>query len=93
MEPRHAPTVALEGVVDVWVEAAKSVVGSGWVWMVAAGKRVRVVATGPAALPELLPGEHIMLVMDVWEHSYYLDYLNDRPTYARRWLLELARWP
>ncbi|MEG1587428.1 MAG: superoxide dismutase [Bacteroidales bacterium] len=55
--------------------------GSGWVWLVKnkAGK-LEVIKTPNADTP-LKKGLTPILVFDVWEHAYYLDYLNKRTDY------------
>jgi Fe-Mn family superoxide dismutase len=34
-----------------------------------------------------------VLTMDVWEHAYYVDYQNKRPTYIDVFLEKLVNWP
>jgi Fe-Mn family superoxide dismutase len=33
-----------------------------------------------------------VLVCDLWEHAYYLDYKNDRKGYLGKWFDEAANW-
>ena len=51
-------------------EAAESIIGSGWVWLVAEGARGIHLATTPnnevVALASVTP----LLVLDMWEHAY-----------------------
>tara|TARA_B110000503_G_scaffold49653_2_gene80607 strand:- start:1309 stop:1443 length:135 start_codon:yes stop_codon:yes gene_type:complete len=32
-----------------------------------------------------------LLTIDVWEHAYYLDYLNLRPSYAKE-IFKIINW-
>jgi superoxide dismutase, Fe-Mn family len=72
--------------------AATSRFGSGWAWLVArASGRLEVTATGNADTP-LACGKVPLLVIDVWEHAYYLDYENRRADYVAAWLDNLVDW-
>jgi Fe-Mn family superoxide dismutase len=74
-----------------WVEKAKSLFGSGWVWLTKDGAGVDIVQTKDADLP-LKHGQTALITMDVWEHAYYLDYQNARPAFAEAWLTHLVNW-
>lgn len=70
---------------------AKGLFGSGWVWLVADGARLRVVQTHNAGNP--LVDHHIpLLVIDVWEHAYYLDVQNRRADYVHGILENFINW-
>lgn len=65
--------------------------GSGWVWLVLDGDKLRVVKTGNADVP-LTIGLKPLLTIDVWEHAYYLDYQNRRADYVNAVLDKLINW-
>jgi len=66
--------------------------GSGWVWLVARGETLAVTTThdGESVITE--PGVTPLLVCDLWEHAYYLDYKNDRAGFLTGWWDRLASW-
>lgn len=66
--------------------------GSGWVWLVADAGRLQVVATHDADVPWLVAARVPLLVCDVWEHAYYLDYRNERDRFLGAWFDRLANW-
>jgi Fe-Mn family superoxide dismutase len=71
--------------------AALGLFGSGWVWLVVDRGELRIITTGNADSPvgtRLVP----LLVLDVWEHAYYLDYQNERRRYVDAFLDKLINW-
>lgn len=56
--------------------------GAGWAWLVQrADGSLALVSTSNAATP--LSGDDTpLLVCDVWEHAYYIDYRNARAKYV-----------
>jgi Fe-Mn family superoxide dismutase len=71
--------------------AAVSQFGSGWVWLVLDGAKLKVVKTANADNP-LTTGMKPLLTIDVWEHAYYLDYQNLRADYVNAVLDKLLNW-
>lgn len=64
---------------------------SGWVWLALEDDKLAVIQTHDAetlADQSALP----LLVIDLWEHAYYLDRQNDRPAYLKAVLGELLNW-
>jgi Fe-Mn family superoxide dismutase len=65
--------------------------GSGWAWLVKKNNKLAILQTANADTPitqEILP----LLVVDVWEHAYYLDYQNRRPDFLQTFLDRLINW-
>ena len=55
--------------------------GSGWTWLVrGADGKLAIEQTANADCP-ITDGRTPVLVCDVWEHAYYVDYRNARPSY------------
>ena len=71
--------------------AAVGQFGSGWAWLVAKGGKLAIETTANADTP-IAHGGTPLLVADVWEHAYYLDYQNRRPDHVKDWLEKLANW-
>jgi Fe-Mn family superoxide dismutase len=85
------------GSVDAFKDAFKAAgvgqFGSGWAWLVlAADGKLKVTKTPNGSNP-LATGEgKVLLALDVWEHSYYLDFRNRRPDYISNYLNKLANY-
>lgn len=71
--------------------SALSQFGSGWTWLIDDHGRLRITSTGNADSPV---GTHVtpLLVLDVWEHAYYIDYRNNRKAYVDTFLDSLINW-
>jgi Fe-Mn family superoxide dismutase len=85
------------GGVDKFKEAFKAAAigqfGSGWAWLVLTGDGKLKVTKTPNGSNPLATGEgRALLGLDVWEHSYYLDFRNRRPDYAQNFLDKLANY-
>lgn len=74
-----------------FTDAALSHFGSGWVWLVLDGPKLRILSTGNADSPV---GTHMvpLMTLDVWEHAYYIDYRNERARYVDTFLDKLVNW-
>jgi len=75
---------------DIIAKAAGNF-GSGWVWLVLNdNSSLEIIPTSNAATP-ITDGKYPILVVDVWEHAYYIDYRNQRPVYLENWW-NLINW-
>lgn len=62
-------------------QAALSVFGSGWAWLVKDNATLKIVTTANQDSP-ITYHQYPLLGLDVWEHAYYLHYQNRRPEYV-----------
>lgn len=69
---------------DQLSKAAISRFGSGYGWLVLDGEELSVMSTPNQDTP-LQEGKIPLLVIDVWEHAYYLKYQNRRPEFVTNW--------
>ncbi len=70
---------------------AAGVFGSGWVWLVEDADALKVIATANANTP-IASGQKPLLVIDLWEHAYYLDHQNRRDAYVAGVVDHLLDW-
>ena len=71
-----------EGFITKFKQAAVSHFGSGWAWLVLnpETKKLEIMQTHDQESP-ISHGKIPLLVVDVWEHAYYLKYQNRRADY------------
>ncbi|HXT05787.1 MAG TPA: superoxide dismutase [Roseiarcus sp.] len=65
--------------------------GSGWAWLAVVNGKVVATKTPNGENP-LVHGGKPILGVDVWEHSYYIDYRNRRPDYLKAYVEHLVNW-
>jgi superoxide dismutase, Fe-Mn family len=66
-----------------FTQAASSAEGSGWAALTFCRKTGRpLVVQIEKHNTNVMPGYDILMVLDVWEHAYYLDYKNDRAKFV-----------
>lgn len=82
----------LEGLKDAFVEAGFNHFASGWVWLVMGTDGLKVISTHDADDTLIAEQGFPLLVCDLWEHAYYLDYKNDRKAFLERWFENIANW-
>jgi len=72
-------------------QTAVSIFGSGWAWLVKnKDGKLEIVSTINAGNP-MTEGKKPLLVCDVWEHAYYIDYRNARSSYVEKFW-NLVNW-
>ncbi|WP_340264523.1 superoxide dismutase [Sphingobium mellinum] len=84
------------GSVEALVEKLKTeAVGhfaSGWAALILKDGKLEVTSYHDADTPVAHDGHLPLLIVDVWEHAYYIDYRNARPNYADRILKDALNW-
>ena len=74
-----------------FINAGATQFGSGWAWLVLKDGKLEVTKTPNGENP-LVHGATPLLGVDVWEHSYYIDYRNARPKYLEAFVDNLVNW-
>ena len=74
-----------------FIAAGTTQFGSGWAWLSLKNGKLEVTKTANGESP-LVHGGKPLLGVDVWEHSYYIDYRNARPKYLEAWFDNLINW-
>ena len=80
-----------EKFVEEFKNAGVTQFGSGWAWLVLKDDALKITKTANADTP-IAHGTTPLLVVDVWEHAYYLDYQNRRPDYLSAFVENLINW-
>jgi Fe-Mn family superoxide dismutase len=76
---------------EAFIDAGKTQFGSGWAWLAVKDGKLQIMKTPNGENP-LVHGGMPLLGVDVWEHSYYIDYRNARPKYLEAFVDNLVNW-
>lgn len=81
-----------EAFCDAFIAKAAGNFGSGWTWLVLNPETgLEIINTSNADTP-LASDDIPLMVVDVWEHAYYIDYRNARVDFVRTFLDRLVDW-
>ena len=82
---------SFENFKDLMSKAAIGQFGSGYGWLVMNDKGELEILSTPNQNTPLKDGKEPLLIVDVWEHAYYLKYQNRRPEFLENWW-NLVNW-
>ncbi|XP_078445880.1 superoxide dismutase [Fe], chloroplastic-like [Wolffia australiana] len=82
---------SVDALMDEFKQAALTQFGSGWAWLGYKNGKI-VVEKTPNAVNPLVFDYDPLVVVDVWEHAYYLDYQNRRPDFVSTFIDKLISW-
>jgi superoxide dismutase, Fe-Mn family len=81
----------LDGLKEAFISEGVAHFGSGWAWLTSEGGALSIRTTHDADTALVRP-ETPLLVCDLWEHAYYLDYRNERARYLATWWDNVVNW-
>ena len=81
---------SVEKLLEEFRSAALSVFGSGYAWLVWCPRGLKILTTPNQNCP-VEQGLRPILVIDVWEHAYYLKHYNLRGDYIKDWM-QVINW-
>lgn len=73
-------------------QTAKGIFGSGWIWLAADPQGNVHIWLGKDADNPMRYGFRPLLVLDLWEHAYFLDYQADKSAYIDAFLSHVVNW-
>lgn len=87
----------MENFEKLFVQKALEQFGSGWIWLCKGDNKesslgLSLEKTANGEVPFLCGKKIPLLVCDLWEHAYYLDYQQNRKNYVEHWLKSLVNW-
>ena len=76
---------------NYFIGMGKRVFGSGWVWWCIEPNGTTSIATTKNQDTPFSQGMYPIFGIDVWEHSYYLDYMGERLKYLNE-IFKIVNW-
>lgn len=83
LEAINSEFTSFDNFKELFTQAAVTQFNGGWAWLVfnPVNKKLEIVKTKDHETP-ITDNKIPLLVVDVWEHAYYLKYQNKRPEYV-----------
>lgn len=76
---------------EMYINTAVKSFGSTYIWLVLNQNAELALVTTRNQDNPLACGLHPLMTLDMWEHAYFLSYLNDKKQYATSWF-HLINW-
>lgn len=89
---RNAGFNSLAEIKAALIETAIDSFGSGWIWLILDGSELSVRLSENAGTYLETEGGTPLLVIDTWEHAFFLDHGFDRAGYVRNVVGNLLDW-
>jgi len=70
---------------QLWLGSCKTVKGSGWTWLIDNDGELEIFHSINSGNPLGLDSTTPLLVIDLWEHAYIMDYGNNVVDYVNNW--------
>ena len=80
-----------EGFIEKFKAEGVAHFASGWAWLILNNDKLEIISLHDADTP-ITHGMTPLLTLDVWEHAYYVDYRNARPSYLDALLENSINW-
>jgi Fe-Mn family superoxide dismutase len=83
---------SVEALTKAMVDAGVDHFASGWLWLVADEEELMLLSAHDAQTPVIEEGLRPLLVIDLWEHAYYLDHQKARKAYLEAVTAKHLNW-
>lgn len=82
---------SIDSLKEKFLASANSQFGSGWAWLMLKNGKLELLKAPNGENP-LIHDALPIIGIDVWEHSYYIDYRNVRADYTKAFWEKLLNW-
>ena len=81
-----------EAMLKALADEAVNHFSNGWAWLLLDRGALRIATLHDADTPLVHDGMVPLFTLDFWEHAYYIDYRNERPSFADAVLSNIVNW-
>ena len=78
--------------IEIFTETAMNHFGSGWIWLVLNNNKLQIISTKNADTLLIYPNYIPLIICDIWEHAYYIDFYHKKQEYISIFLNRIINW-